>query len=54
MFMGLMSQGGDIMHFGLSYHEVLDLPLSLRDDMVEQLNEWRDKESAAASKARGG
>lgn len=38
--------------FGLSYRDVLELPLSLRDDMLEQIEEWRSQERSAEAKVR--
>ena len=33
--------------FNLTYRDVLDLPLSLRDAMVRQIEEWRAREDSA-------
>lgn len=35
-------------HFGLTYHEVLSLPIRLQTKMLEQLHEWRAREDREA------
>ena len=37
-------------HFNLTYQEVLELPVSLRDKMLEQLVEWRAQEDSKAKR----
>jgi len=32
--------------FNLTYQDVRNLPLSLRDRMLEQINEWRSQEKS--------
>lgn len=36
-------------HFGLSYSEVMELPVKLRDEMIERLNRWWKKETPTQS-----
>jgi len=33
--------------FNLTYTEILDLPVSLRDRMLEQIDEWRAQEDSS-------
>lgn len=39
--------------FNLTYRDVFELPLGLRDAMLEQIEQWRAQEKSAAAKARG-
>lgn len=37
-------------YFNVTYSEILELPVRIRDRMVEKINEWRAQEDANARK----
>lgn len=50
----LLSVLPDRAHYQLGgYQDLLSLPVSLCDKMLEQLGEWRAQEDAAFSKMKG-
>lgn len=51
--MGLLADVPNRARFAIgSYRDVLDLPVSLRDKMAEQILNWRTQEDSAADKAK--
>jgi hypothetical protein len=48
--MALLAEVPNRARFAISWPGVLDLPVSLRDAMLEQIEEWRLQEDSPAKK----
>jgi hypothetical protein len=48
--MALMAKLPGSACFNLSYEDVMNLPLSLRDAMLDTMQKWRASEAAAAQR----
>ncbi len=50
--MALLADVHERSRFSLTYSDVLELPVSLRDRMLEEIDQWRAEEDSKARQSR--